>query len=85
MMISAKCPAEIPTTENTNVKFFRDYENTTTGVSKTAKQMIMFYMQRTYLPYSNQVKFALQIMRDIRYSIIDISYFVENITFLSSF
>jgi len=34
MMISAKCPAEIPTTENTNVKFFRDYETTTTGVSR---------------------------------------------------
>ncbi|XP_056106662.1 fibrocystin-L-like [Rhinichthys klamathensis goyatoka] len=33
MMISAKCPAEIPTMENTNVKFFRDYETTTTGFS----------------------------------------------------
>ncbi|XP_056106663.1 fibrocystin-L-like [Rhinichthys klamathensis goyatoka] len=33
MMISAKCPAQIPTMENTNVKFFRDYETTTTGFS----------------------------------------------------
>ncbi|CAM4636768.1 unnamed protein product [Leuciscus chuanchicus] len=33
MMITAKCPAEIPTMENTNVKFFRDYETTTTGFS----------------------------------------------------
>ncbi|KAK2887447.1 hypothetical protein Q8A67_015675 [Cirrhinus molitorella] len=31
-MVTAKCPAEIPTTENTNVKFVRDYE-TTTGFS----------------------------------------------------
>ncbi|KAI7798962.1 putative fibrocystin-L [Triplophysa rosa] len=27
MMISAKCPAQIPTSENTNVKYFRDYED----------------------------------------------------------
>ncbi|KAI2652983.1 Fibrocystin-L [Labeo rohita] len=32
-MVTAKCPAEIPTTENTNVKFFRDYETGTTGFS----------------------------------------------------
>ncbi|XP_043073568.1 PKHD1 like 1, tandem duplicate 1 [Puntigrus tetrazona] len=32
-MVTAKCPAEMPTTENTNVKFFRDYESTTTGFS----------------------------------------------------
>lgn len=39
MMITAKCPAEIPTMENTNVKFFRDYETTTTGVSKADDQV----------------------------------------------
>ncbi|XP_051729532.1 LOW QUALITY PROTEIN: fibrocystin-L-like [Ctenopharyngodon idella] len=33
MMVTAKCPAEIPTMENTNVKFFRDYETNTTGFS----------------------------------------------------
>ncbi|NP_001305057.1 PKHD1 like 1, tandem duplicate 1 isoform X1 [Danio rerio] len=33
LMITAKCPAEIPTAENSNVKFFRDYEMTTTGFS----------------------------------------------------
>ncbi|KAK9957826.1 hypothetical protein ABG768_012036 [Culter alburnus] len=33
MMVTAKCPAEIPTMENTNVKFFRDYETSTTGFS----------------------------------------------------
>ncbi|ROL45843.1 Fibrocystin-L [Anabarilius grahami] len=33
MMVTAKCPAEIPTMENTNVKFFRDYETSTTGSS----------------------------------------------------
>ncbi|KAI7789613.1 putative fibrocystin-L, partial [Triplophysa rosa] len=27
VMISAKCPEQIPTTENTNVKYFRDYED----------------------------------------------------------
>lgn len=45
MMVTAKCPAEIPTMENTNVKFFRDYE-TTTGVSEAAKadDQMMFYM-----------------------------------------
>jgi len=47
--------------------------------------MIMFYMQRACLPDSNQVKFALKIMYGITCSIIDIGYFVENITFLSSF
>ncbi|XP_051729222.1 fibrocystin-L-like [Ctenopharyngodon idella] len=33
MMVTAKCPSAIPTMENTNVKFFRDYETTTTGFS----------------------------------------------------
>ncbi|XP_026145815.1 PKHD1 like 1, tandem duplicate 1 isoform X2 [Carassius auratus] len=33
VMVTAKCPAEVPTMENTNVKFFRDYESTTTGFS----------------------------------------------------
>uniref|UniRef100_A0A673FZ74 Fibrocystin-L-like n=1 Tax=Sinocyclocheilus rhinocerous TaxID=307959 RepID=A0A673FZ74_9TELE len=33
VMVTAKCPAEIPTMENTNVKLFRDYETTTTGFS----------------------------------------------------
>lgn len=36
VMITAKCPAEIPAAENSNVKFFRDYETTSTGVSKAA-------------------------------------------------
>ncbi|XP_056597030.1 fibrocystin-L-like [Triplophysa dalaica] len=27
VMVSAKCPSQIPTTENSNVKFFRDYED----------------------------------------------------------
>nr|XP_055075555.1 fibrocystin-L-like [Misgurnus anguillicaudatus] len=27
MMVTAKCPSQIPTTENSNVKFFRDYED----------------------------------------------------------
>ncbi|XP_016299954.1 fibrocystin-L-like [Sinocyclocheilus anshuiensis] len=33
VMVTAKCPAEIPTMENTNVKLFRDYETSTTGFS----------------------------------------------------
>nr|XP_009292515.1 fibrocystin-L isoform X2 [Danio rerio] len=33
LMITAKCPAEIPSSENSNVKFFRDYETASTGFS----------------------------------------------------
>ncbi|NP_001123871.1 PKHD1 like 1, tandem duplicate 2 isoform 1 precursor [Danio rerio] len=32
LMITAKCPAEIPSSENSNVKFFRDYETASTGL-----------------------------------------------------
>ncbi len=54
VMVTAKCPAEIPTMENTNVKFFRDYETTTTGVSKPTKA-------HNHVCYNLfQVKLALQ-------------------------
>lgn len=59
VMVTAKCPAEIPTMENTNVKFFRDYETTTTGVSKPTKA-------HNHVCYNLfQVKLALQILSDI--------------------
>ncbi|KAA0710209.1 Fibrocystin-L Polycystic kidney and hepatic disease 1-like protein 1 [Triplophysa tibetana] len=69
VMLSAKCPAQIPTTENTNVKYFRDYEDgralCLAYKGRLANQVGMYFSyQSSDYGYYNQMNIQISVQFD---------------------